>query len=268
MLAEERRQKILELIYRDGQVSGTELCRLLHVSDETIRRDLAAVAKEHPIKKVHGGAVLTTAQRYRELPYERRRTKNAEQKRRIGIAAAKHIESNDMIALDSGTGAEAIAEAISDVANVRVVTAALPVAEILLRKLSRGDFTGKVYFIGGELHPKSANVTGGPAVEALRKYRVDKVFVGATAISESGISVWEEEDGVFSTALTECAPQVIAYAESEKLDKESFYRVCPLDAISCLITDGDLPMSETMRAALETADVCVEYAPRGGLRKR
>lgn len=260
MLAEERQRKILEWIYRDGQVSCTELCRLLHVSDETIRRDLATVAKAHPIKKVHGGAVLTTAQRYRELPYERRRTRNAEQKRRIGIAAAKHIESNDMIALDSGTGAEAIAEAISDVSDVRIVTAALPVAQILLRKLTRGDFSGKVYFIGGELHPKSANVTGGSAAEALRRYRVDKAFVGATAVSENGISVWEEEDGVFSAALTECAPQVIAYAEGEKLGKESFYRVCPPEALTLLITDGEQPMPEALRTALDDAGVLVEYA--------
>lgn len=264
MLAEERRQKILELIYRDRQVSNTELCRLFDVSDETIRRDLAEVAASHPVKKVHGGAVLVAGQRFREQPYERRRTQNADQKRRIGIAAAKHIENNDMIALDTGTGAEAIAEAIYGVTNVRIVTAALPVAEILLRKLSCGDFTGKVYFIGGELHPKSANVTGGPAVEALRKYRVDKVFVGATAISESGISVWEEEDGVFSSALTECAPQVIAYAESEKLDKESFYRVCSLDALSRLITDGDTPMSKHLRAALNNAGVRVEFAAKHG----
>ena len=61
MLAEERRQKILELIYRDRQVSNTELCRLFDVSDETIRRDLAEVAASHPVKKVHGGAVLVAA---------------------------------------------------------------------------------------------------------------------------------------------------------------------------------------------------------------
>lgn len=267
MLAEERRQKILELIYRDKQVSNAELCRLLHVSDETIRRDLAAVEAVHPIKKVHGGAVLLAAQRYRELPYERRRTQRAEQKRRIGIAAAGHVKDHDVVALDSGTGAEAIAEAISGVSDVRIVTAALPVAEILVHKLARGEFSGKVYFIGGELHPGNWNVTGGSAAEALHRYRVDKAFVGATAISGGGISVWEEEDGVFSAALAECAPEVIAYAEGEKLGKESFYRVCGLDALSRLITDGDVPIPGDLRIALDTAGVSVEFAPELGEKK-
>lgn len=260
MLAEERRQKILEIIYRDGQVSGQELSRLLRVSDETIRRDLAQVAATHPIKKVHGGAVLISKQTYRDLPYKRRRTQNPEQKRRIGIAAARHIADHDVIALDSGTGAEAIAEAISGVTDVRIIVGALPVAQILLRKLSQGDFSGKIYFVGGELHFESENVSGGLAAEALRKFQADKAFVGATAVSENGISVWDGDDGVYSSALVECATEVIAYAESEKLCKESFYRVCPLETLSRLITDSDTPMPKGLRAALDAAEVSVEYA--------
>lgn len=264
MLAEERRQKILELIYRDGQVSGMELCRLLHVSDETIRRDLAEMAASHPIKKVHGGAVLVAGQRFREEPYERRRERNAEQKRLIGIAAARHIADDDVIALDSGTGAEAIAEAISGVSGVRIITGALPVAQILLRKRTNGDFFGKIYFVGGELHSAGKNVSGGLAADALRRYQADKVFVGATAVSENGISVWDEDDGLYSAALVGGAPEVIAYAESEKLGRESFFRVCPLEALSCLITDGETEMPTGLRKALEGAGVRVEFAAKHG----
>ncbi len=263
MLAEERRQKILELIYRNGQVSGSELCELFGVSDETVRRDLAAVAMAHPIKKVHGGAVLIT-QRNRDLPYERRRARNREQKRLIGIAAARHIADHDVIVLDSGTGAEAIAEAISGVSDIRIIVAALPVAQILLRKRANGDFSGRIYFVGGELHSSCENASGGLAAQGLRQFQADKVFVGVTAVSENGISVWDEDDGVYSTALIDCATEVIVYAESDKLGKESFYRVCPLETLSCLITDGETEMQTGLRKALEDAGVRVEFAAKHG----
>lgn len=259
MLAEERRQKIMELLYREGKVSNLELSERLCVSDETVRRDLAVLEAICPVRKVHGGAVLAR-QPYRDESYEQRRVKGAAEKRLIAAAAAKHIADNDIIGIDSGTGAEAIADAISGVRNLRVITNALPVAEILSRKLAHGDFSGKVYLVGGELHPETASVTGAVAVEFLRKFTFHKAFLGATAISEQGVSVWDENDGTFSAALVSAASCVIAYAESEKLGRESFYRVCPLDKLSLLISDGKIPPPDSFLAALAAADVTFEIA--------
>lgn len=257
MLAEERRQKILELLFREGKVSNSDLCRQFGVSDETVRRDLASIEAVYPVRKVHGGAVAVRLP-HREAAYELRRLQNPEQKRLVGEAAAKYIADDDIVGLDSGTGAEAIAEAIHGVKNLRIITNALPVAQILTRKLARGDFSGKVFFVGGELNPGTGSATGAMAVDFLRKFTLDKAFVGATAISERGLTVWDENDGLFSGALVSGASRVIAYGESEKFGKDSFYKVCGLEEVSVLISDGKNPPPAALSRALSGAGVRLE----------
>ncbi len=51
MICDERREKILEIILRQGSVNVNELAAALSVTGETIRRDLTALGKKHAIKK-------------------------------------------------------------------------------------------------------------------------------------------------------------------------------------------------------------------------
>ena len=57
MFANERRNKILELLNRRSSVTVTELTGLFQVSLETIRRDLEYLEQQGALKRVHGGAL-------------------------------------------------------------------------------------------------------------------------------------------------------------------------------------------------------------------
>ena len=59
MLAEERKEIILKQLYEEGKVLVQDLSASIHVSTETIRRDLKELENESLLKRVHGGAVLT-----------------------------------------------------------------------------------------------------------------------------------------------------------------------------------------------------------------
>jgi DeoR/GlpR family transcriptional regulator of sugar metabolism len=57
MLTAERRRSIMYTLQRDGKVHASELSRALHVSEDTIRRDLRELAAAGALQRVHGGAL-------------------------------------------------------------------------------------------------------------------------------------------------------------------------------------------------------------------
>lgn len=58
MLNIDRQRIILDQLYQKGSVKVSELSKELGVHEETIRRDLKALAAKWDIKTVYGGAVL------------------------------------------------------------------------------------------------------------------------------------------------------------------------------------------------------------------
>src|SRR5260370_38589110 len=57
MLAEERCQRVLDLVSRQGCVALAELAEAISVSESTIRRDLDDVHQQGVLKRTHGGAI-------------------------------------------------------------------------------------------------------------------------------------------------------------------------------------------------------------------
>ncbi|MDU5946577.1 MAG: DeoR/GlpR family DNA-binding transcription regulator, partial [Paenibacillus macerans] len=92
--SEERKRVIMEQLKQEGQVKVPELSQLFTVSEETVRRDLILLEKEGLAKRVYGGALLPKLTSF-EPPYLQRQKVKAEEKERIGRAAAELIESGD-----------------------------------------------------------------------------------------------------------------------------------------------------------------------------
>ncbi|MCK5704738.1 MAG: DeoR/GlpR transcriptional regulator, partial [Cyclobacteriaceae bacterium] len=57
MLKVERHSVILDEIRAHNSVKSSKICEVLHVSEDTIRRDLNDLEGNGLIKKVHGGAM-------------------------------------------------------------------------------------------------------------------------------------------------------------------------------------------------------------------
>jgi DNA-binding LacI/PurR family transcriptional regulator len=60
LLPEQRHERMLDELRRSGAVRVRQLARDLHVSELTVRRDIAALAARHLVTKVYGGATLPT----------------------------------------------------------------------------------------------------------------------------------------------------------------------------------------------------------------
>src|SRR5271155_1799103 len=111
MLAETRRQRLLDLITRQGYATLDELVRMLGVSESTIRRDLEVLDLAGSVKRTHGGAVYTGE--VRSMPaFEDRTATAAVEKRAIGLTAASLLDDGDTVLLDGGTTTMEVARAL------------------------------------------------------------------------------------------------------------------------------------------------------------
>ena len=104
MLYIERREKILEMLRKSGNVKVSDLVDIFHVDATTIRRDLKALADNEKVKMVYDGACYINEMS--EWPIEDnpdvKRTINIEKKQIVAQKAAKEIKDGDTIILIMG----------------------------------------------------------------------------------------------------------------------------------------------------------------------
>src|SRR5712675_241137 len=104
MIAEERRNKILDVLHAKGALSVNDACALLSVSRMTVHRDLETLSAAGLLRKVHGGAVaighvngngLEVARSFTE-----RKPANADAKAQIAKRLASILGGARTLALD------------------------------------------------------------------------------------------------------------------------------------------------------------------------
>ncbi|HEY3119944.1 MAG TPA: DeoR/GlpR family DNA-binding transcription regulator, partial [Vicinamibacteria bacterium] len=111
LLVEERRQKVLDLVEKQGRVTVEELVRRFGVSAVTVRADLDALSRAGAVLRSHGGA-LKRVGALQDVPINVKETLHHGEKVRIGHAAAQMIRDNEIVMMDSGTTTAEIARLI------------------------------------------------------------------------------------------------------------------------------------------------------------
>lgn len=92
----------------------------------------------------------------------------------------------------------------------------------------------------------------GPIAErALEDVNLDVAIVGVDGIAPAeGLTTHDEVEAHTNRALLERARRVVVVADSSKLGRVAFARICPLDAVDELITD-DAARASTVSAIRE-----------------
>ncbi|VFS33013.1 Transcriptional regulators of sugar metabolism [Enterobacter cancerogenus] len=149
----QRHDAIIELVKKQGYVSTEELVEQFAVSPQTIRRDLNDLADQSRILRHHGGAALPSSS-VNTSWHDRKATQTAE-KERIARKVASQIPNGATLFIDIGTTPEAVAHALLQHENLRVVTNNLNVANTLMQK---DDF--RIILAGGELRSRDGGIIG------------------------------------------------------------------------------------------------------------
>src|SRR6266487_3644197 len=177
-LPDQRQERILGEVARNGGARVSELTELLGVSDMTVRRDLDTLARRGLVRKVHGGATLPRRGSSDEPGFEAKSGQERPAKDAIARRAAEFVEPGTAVAVTAGTTTHALAHYLARVPELTVVTNSLPVAEVLDAS-GRPDQT--VVLSGGIRTPSDALV-GPVAVRAIRSLHVDWAFMGVHGI--------------------------------------------------------------------------------------
>ena len=240
MLGSERKQRIIELIERQGSVAVSDLCRRFDVSEMTIRRDLMELEAQGLLRRVRGGAISSRGRSY-EPPFFLRSGEHQPEKERIGRAAAALVRNGDSIALDVGTTTLEVARHLEGKENLTIVTPSLPIANLLANRAGI-----RLIVTGGIVRTGEHSLVGHLAERAFKEFRVDKLFLGVGGIDlEAGLTEYNLEDALVKRAMLAAAKERIVVADASKFGRVAFASVASIDEIDRVVTDASVP-SETV----------------------
>ncbi len=242
MLAEQRRQKILELIRENGAVRVSYLSETFGVTEPTIRQDLVKLEGEGEIVREHGGAFLKDFTKgVREMSLHH--MENMDKKMAIGRKAAEFIKDGESIILDSGSTVTEAAKNIASVKNLRIITNSLNITLTL-----GAEPNHEVHLTGGEFKAPTLSLTGDKAAEFMTNTVVDKLFLATAGISfKTGLMYPGFSDIPVKRAMIEAAETVFLLSDSSKIGKTAFAVLGELERIDYLITDRGITAEDKAR---------------------
>lgn len=229
----DRQLQILKLVERQQRISVADICATFKVSEATARRDLETLAAEDKVQRVHGGAIALT-QAPPEQPILQRQDEQAQEKMRIGQAAAALVHDGETVFLGSGTTVLEAARSLRGRHNLTVITNSLPIVNALA-----GAEGITVICLGGMLRVSELSFIGYIAEQALAEVRADKVLLGTRAISlEYGLTNEYLPETMTDRAILKSGREIIVLADHTKLGRAAVVLLAPLEGIHTLVTDN------------------------------
>ncbi|MBT2288721.1 DeoR/GlpR transcriptional regulator [Paenibacillus albidus] len=232
MKAFERRDLIINELYRHKKVHVAHLAQKFAVSEETIRRDLDKLDKEGIAKKNYGGAILN-AHTGEDPSYASRHQVNLEAKQAIAANVLQLINDGDSLVTDtSSTVFEALRTIIERKNNLTVITNSLVV-------LSEYQYSGhKLISTGGTLGPETSSFVGPTASQTIQKYNVDVAIFSCKALSMTGgICDSNEAESELKVLMQQQANKVVLLVDHSKFDRIAFIKLFSYDKVDYIVTD-------------------------------
>jgi DeoR family myo-inositol catabolism operon transcriptional repressor len=229
LLKERRIKQIHEYLIKNQSVSLDELVRVFHVSKNTIRRDVQELVERGDFKKVYGG--VTINQKNLESFHDRQ-IKNQHEKVIIGKLAARFVDEEDIIFLDSGTTTIEMFNYIKD-KRLTVLTNNL---EFIERSIPYNNLN--VISTGGILERKTNSLSNYNNLNLLKNYNINKAFMAATGISiTNGVTNASPYETKLKHTIVEKCNKIYLLVDHNKFESCGLMTYCQLNDIDFIITN-------------------------------
>ncbi len=245
----ERRQQIIEVIEKAGQLSVIELSTHFDVSEVTIRQDLQALSEQGFLLRTRGGAVSTNTMP--EFSFDVRQQQYSSQKTRIGKAAASLVSHGDTIFLDASTTVHAIIPHLKDYPELTVITNSLKAALGLLDAPQI-----QVILPGGNLRRESISLVSPARDDLLAEINVQIGFFGARGVTvEEGMTDVNLNEVAMKRAMVKHCRRVVGVLDARKWGKVAASTFATLEQIDTLIADNEVPEDLVRQMRQRTIEV-------------
>ncbi len=229
MLKIERQAYILHQVNLHNKVLSTDLSEQIHVSDDTIRRDLQQLSEEGKIIKVHGGALSPSFHN----GHSSKEIYAYTQKKIIAQKAISLIKDGMFILTSGGTTIIELAKALPRDLNATFISGSIPALYEYIRHPNI-----EVIAIGDKISKNSKITVGSEAISRIRDLKVDLCFLGVNAINlERGVSDNDWEVVQIKKAMIESSGRLICLTIAEKINSQQPLQICESKNIDTLITE-------------------------------
>lgn len=231
----ERKQKILELLEKNGEVKVTELSRLFDISEVTIRNYLADMENKGLLSRVHGGAI-SSYKPYYSMNLNQRLETNQKEKNKIAETVAQMVEPNDTIMLNSGTTTLLVFRSLPAKYNLNIVTNSISIA---LEAADNPNFN--VILVGGSVNTKYQFTYGTDAVQQLKNYHADKLILSVDGIdAKRGFTTYYDKEAEIDRTMIAQSELCIVAADFTKFGRTAFANVSPTDVADFMVTNQSI----------------------------
>ena len=257
MFARERWEKIETLLKENGAVTTCDLVERFGVSLETVRRDLLAMEQAGKLVRVYGGAV----KKGDIIPFVELQLRNREhgkEKEELARNAMQFINEGDVIVIDAGSTAIAVAKEIRNrFSKVTVATYSSDVFDIL-----RENKEINVILVGGRfMHTENA-FFGPLTQEILKNIYIPKWFLFPSALSlEHGVFCDLDEHASLYRQIAESAEQAYILADSSKFERRALLKIGDMSPAHIYVTDSRI--SEELKKLYEENEIKIIAQEKG-----
>jgi len=239
MFQEERQLKILEKLKLEDRLSVKEIQKEFNFSLSTIRRDLKILQNNSLLIRTYGGAISLIKGK-RVKPFDIRKKEFRESKVKIAKKAASLIERGEFIAIDGSTTTYYMVPFLKNMHDIIILTDSIEI----FRELSINNSI-ELYLTGGSLSRETMNLKGPIAVDSLKRFSFNKLFLGVRGIHlDKGLTGFNYQESITKKNLIDRAKQVIVCADSSKINCIDRYFIGQVEDMDILITDKGIKKEE------------------------
>ena len=233
-MVNERWNKILDLLDKEGSLSLKDLMEHCDVSEATVRRDLTNLEAKNLLFRTHGGAMKRSAARGSEDSVEVKRSDYLQEKGEVARYICENIlQSGQTIYLDAGTSTYEMIEHLRDRKLTVVTNSTYHLPKLINNKIH-------TIILGGTIKHSTQAVIGSVAIEQLKKYSFDMCFIGCNGIDENfGVTTAEENESFIKATALRNSKKKYILADKSKFGHRKFQKFAELDDV--IIVSYEIP---------------------------
>ncbi len=261
MLAESRRNAIVEILRSEGEVTVAMVESRFGVSTMTARRDLALLARRGLAQRTHGGAIQPRISRP-ETSFSERLDSHAEAKAALAREAVALLGTRETVFLDSSSTSYFVARRILELGlEVTLLTNSLPVMHLVA---SQAPPNIELVAVGGSLRTLTQSFVGPRAVELVRGHFADRTFLSVKTLTPTGaLADADPMEAEVKRSMIAHASEAVVLIDSSKLTGRGLVAIAPASEAALVLAYG---VRERDLAPLRSTGVRVQIVQgtRGG----
>ncbi|MGL5722590.1 MAG: DeoR/GlpR family DNA-binding transcription regulator [Brevinema sp.] len=260
MLGSLRKQKIVQLVKKQHQLSINELARLLDVTPNTIRVDLRELEEHKEIVRVWGGVISATPNEPKESEdiFDTRNTKNIHEKKYIAQQTIGLFQGRAQISifLDSSSTSLEVARAIKNPPHGVVLPAHIVVITNFYKiALELSNIPSiSVILCGGLWWAQEHSCIGSDTLAIIQHYHVDVAILSCAGIQiDEGIFNGNYETTPIKQLMQKNSSEVWLLCDHSKIGRKALSFMFPFSQIHKLITNQ--PLAQDWQEFLQKSNV-------------